>query len=1223
MKKNYSKPSILLKITIVVIGLLFFDFSFAQNITSTEDGNWHQIVWSPSQLPQPANDVTISNSIIIEQDKVVEINNLDIGKTGSLTVNGTLIINGSIDMDNNGSYFEMGASSRVIIFGDFSASNKVNVSISSYLIIHGNFTKKGNEGKGNFNVENGNIYIYGDVDGWPNFGSCDTGEDYTGTPQESGSCDYGNEDDFANNPDIPDDIIELSNCYDLKVNDQFISIGENAVFTASDKELQDVASYQWQTKNRDGKWIDLAGENQFQLEIPNVQLEDTNAIYRVIVRGNSNKCRISISNAALIKIKNPIIINSQPKSNTTCQGTAVNFYVDASGQNLSYQWERNDGGDSENYFAIKDNTYFQNSQTSNLTVNAQGTWLNNIRFRVVIKDEYGNEITSDFATLKVDESPGGVYTQPKNQVVCEGHNISFQTYTSNDLRQWQVSEDDGNSWSNLTNNDFYKNVNSERLDITNAPASFNDNLYRVEVSNENCRVYSIPATLKVDPDPITKQPQDVTAEFGSNALIEAGVTGNNLTFQWQTFSSNWYDIEDGSHYAGTKTKLLELITVGYWPEDGSRYRLLVTNENGCISISDTAVLNIREDLCKTKNTWTGTENSNWNNTNNWSCNSLPTLETDVLIPENITSGNYPEITAGANALARNLNIENNASVMVTDNWLRIAGDLTNKGILATESGSISFEGTSTQIIPVNAFENNRIQNLQINNTSRVTSEAIIEVTGTLKVENGYFYTGNQLTLISNEIKTALIDGSGNGEVIGQVSMQRYLDKAFGYKYFSTPFKNTVVGDFGSFMNFTDPVTGFPNFYRYNENRRVENLNLDASGWEAYANTTNTLNTAEGYALNLGKNTASQTIELTGEVNNGSVSVRQLENNHRKYTRGFHLVGNPYPSPIDWDAPQGWIRNNIDNGIYFFTASNTNQYTGTYTAYVNDISTGNINTPNIIPSMQGFFIKVSDSDTQEKVIGSFGMDNRVRTNNFGQQFYRSQINSQKSLIRLEAGFKGAKDRDAMIVYFSPYATSNFEKEMDAHKLMNTDPRVPSLYNISQDRKELAINAISYPETKSYKKIPLGIKADENGEMTIGLARIEGLNLNLNIYLIDHLKGIGQNLSKKPVYNFNIKKGTHNSRFELMFSEEEVTSPAIAFNEPFDIKVQNGTVLVHLNLDENQKGILKATTITGQILQIKEASGTNEVIFEGITSNGVYIINLQVGKALYAKKIVIKK
>lgn len=92
---------------------------------------------------------------------------------------------------------------------------------------------------------------------------------------------------------------------------------------------------------------------------------------------------------------------------------------------------------------------------------------------------------------------------------------------------------------------------------------------------------------------------------------------------------------------------------------------------------------------------------------------------------------------------------------------------------------------------------------------------------------------------------------------------------------------------------------------------------------------------------------------------------------------------------------------------------------------------------------------------------------------------------------------------------------------------------------------------------------------------------------------------------------------------MFSEKEVPSPAIAFNEPFEVKVEDGNVVVSLNLEENQKGILRASTITGQILQIKEGRGKDQVTFDGITSDGVYIINLQVGKERHAKKVVIKK
>ncbi|MBO2545209.1 hypothetical protein J0871_12350 [Salegentibacter sp. BDJ18] len=644
----------------------------------------------------------------------------------------------------------------------------------------------------------------------------------------------------------------------------------------------------------------------------------------------------------------------------------------------------------------------------------------------------------------------------------------------------------------------------------------------------------------------------------------------------------------------------------------------IEDENGCVNNETyTFTINVSQE-----NTWTGAQDTNWNNANNWSCNTVPTLEIDVLIPSGLT--NYPVVLPEDTGLSKNLTIKTGASVIVDQSLFAIAGQTVNQGIFNAENGSVFFSSEISQIIPPDFLENDRLENLYISNSVDVTSQANIEVTGLVQVFNGDFYTGDKLTLISNSTQTTLISGAGNGEVIGIVKMQRYLDKAFGYKYFSSPFQNSTVGDFAPYMDFEDPVTGFPHFYSYNENRNI-NINdivRDATGWEAYTTTTNSLNIAEGYALNFGTSTAAQTIELSGEVNNGTIPTRQLENNHREYTRGFHLVGNPYPSPIDWDASQGWTKTNIDDGIYFFTASDTSQYTGTYSAYVNQVSTTDGKSSNIIPSMQGFFIKVSDSDTQDVVTGSFGMDNNVRVNDFDQEFLRTQ-EELKPLIRLEAGFNTSNQQDVMVIYFSSYATPNFEKEMDAHKLMNTDPAVPSFYNLTEKKKELAINAIPFPESRSYKKIPLGIKVDQNGEMKIKLAAVENLNSNFNIYLIDHEKGTGQNLRNKPEYKFSIQAGTHNSRFELMFSEEKVTSPAIAFNEPFDVEVENGNVVVKMNLEENKQGILRASTMTGQILQIKEAGGKDEVIFEGITSEGVYIINLQVGKAQYGKKVLIKK
>jgi hypothetical protein len=144
-------------------------------------------------------------------------------------------------------------------------------------------------------------------------------------------------------------------------------------------------------------------------------------------------------------------------------------------------------------------------------------------------------------------------------------------------------------------------------------------------------------------------------------------------------------------------------------------------------------------------------------------------------------------------------------------------------------------------------------------------------------------------------------------------MQRYLPSGFGYKYFSSPFQAAKVSQFSDDMSLG---TTFSMFYRYDENRKLGGD--PASGWVRYNYPDSVLNPLHGYSANFGSAPVPVTADITGTVNNGILS-RTLYNNNNPYTLGFNLVGNPYPSPVDWDAPDG-PNHNIDNAIHFFKAS---------------------------------------------------------------------------------------------------------------------------------------------------------------------------------------------------------------------------------------------------------------------------------------------------------------
>ena len=170
-------------------------------------------------------------------------------------------------------------------------------------------------------------------------------------------------------------------------------------------------------------------------------------------------------------------------------------------------------------------------------------------------------------------------------------------------------------------------------------------------------------------------------------------------------------------------------------------------------------------------------------------------------------------------------------MIISGNTLQIAGTITNNGSFDASDGTIVMNGSSAQTIGASVFTGNTIQNLIINNASGVSLLGPLNVTGIVNIQNGTLASDGYLTLASSASGTALIDGSGAGTVTGNITMQRYLSSAFGYKYVSSPFQAATVNEFGDDIDLGD---SWPTFYRYDESRTT-------SGWVDYITTTDPLN----------------------------------------------------------------------------------------------------------------------------------------------------------------------------------------------------------------------------------------------------------------------------------------------------------------------------------------------------------------------------------------------
>lgn len=674
-------------------------------------------------------------------------------------------------------------------------------------------------------------------------------------------------------------------------------------------------------------------------------------------------------------------------------------------------------------------------------------------------------------------------------------------------------------------------------------------------------------------------------------------TNTGIAFSTATTTLNWNatDVDAGANTANFKV-------ASY---NGTSWTTPTTVDPQPTSIQATGLTSLNLALAvgeiTGENTWTGAVSVNWFVTGNWSANAIPVNTTNVIIPTGVT--NYPTVGTGT-ATTANLTIQTGASLTVNAGTLQIYGAIVNNGTFTATNGTIEMSGSTAQAIPAGTFTGNTILNLTVNNTAGVTLGGALNAAGIVKVTTGQLQSAGNLTLLSTATGTALIDGSGSGSVLGNVTMQRYRPTGFGYIYFSSPFQSATVNEFADDINLS---ATFPTFYRYVENRA-------SSGWTAYTATSGALTPMVGYAGNLGTSTSPVTIDMTGVVNNGTVTAPTLTNNNQPYTLGFNLVGNPYPSPVDWDATGGWTRTNVDNAIYYFNTSTTDRYTGTYSSYINGISSDGVAT-NIIPAMQGFFVHVTNGSFP--VSGTLAVNNTARVNNLTPSFHRERPLTEP-LLRLGAGFTDdGHPSDPAVIYFDNKALPDFEQELDALKIQNTDPAVPNLYVMAGNQK---LSIAAWPDDiDSSTTIPLGLTTEREGYISFTMPTLERMQAGRHFYLYDKEADLTHDLHGTTPYRLFLSKGVYEKRFFLVLQRGDNTPSGDAAY--YHAYTTGNNLYGQFDKVPGEKCVISVTSLSGQVLLRKDFTGNGRYLLGSQYSSGIYIVTFFANRQQVSKKVFI--
>jgi hypothetical protein len=163
----------------IALTLFCISFFFSSGIAqfSTKDnyfGNWiDPSSWVSGLQPNPLttniNDGIIINGYITREGNLSFAN---VGQANDLLINDTLVIKGEISFANSAANLVIPTSGLLIVFGDFSATNKIEIQNGGLLIIMGdmNFSPSNQDDYVN---NGGGLYVDGEVSGNNDAGAID------------------------------------------------------------------------------------------------------------------------------------------------------------------------------------------------------------------------------------------------------------------------------------------------------------------------------------------------------------------------------------------------------------------------------------------------------------------------------------------------------------------------------------------------------------------------------------------------------------------------------------------------------------------------------------------------------------------------------------------------------------------------------------------------------------------------------------------------------------------------------------------------------------------------------------------------------------------------------------------------------------------------------------------------------------------------------------------
>ncbi len=353
-----------------------------------------------------------------------------------------------------------------------------------------------------------------------------------------------------------------------------VTAGKTAKFTVT-ADGTDLA-YQWQYRTSSaGSWKNSSAASAKKATLSVTAKAAYHGYqYRCLVTG-ADGVTITSSPATLTVFG----IKTQPTAKTAAVGEKVQFTVNATGKDLTYQWQYKAPGGSWKY------TTFSGAKTDTLTVTPKASH-DGCQFLCRVTDSRGEKLYTEAVKLTVKDSALAITSSPKRQTVEVGEKASFTVKATGDglTYQWYYRKNANGDWTKSS----AASAKTATLSVT-AKAYLDGYQYRCRVSDASgAYKYSSYATLVVkEPLAIISSPKRQTVEAGEKARFTVQATGEDLTYQWyyrKNANGDWTKSTAGSADEATLSVTAKNYLNGY------QYRCKVTDGDGNYKYSSYATL---------------------------------------------------------------------------------------------------------------------------------------------------------------------------------------------------------------------------------------------------------------------------------------------------------------------------------------------------------------------------------------------------------------------------------------------------------------------------------------------------------------------------------------------------------------------------------------------------------------------------------------------------------